>query len=122
MKVTFANACYSGGGIYLYIGALNDGKYFFASDEFGAVYMDVMPDFNYTMEFFDSHCIGYIEDDSEELKELFTLIYKWIEENAPEGNHNIDELSDRRTKGGYFQAVENDILLGRSLDSAMQSN
>ena len=122
MIVTFANACYSGGGIYLYNGALEDGRYFLASDDFGIALFDVMPDFDYDMSFFDAHVIDFIEIDSEDHKVLFSSIFSWIETNQPEGNYNIEEIKARKEKGSYFEAVEHDILMGRTLDSAMQSN
>lgn len=61
MKIKTAEACYSGGGIYIYIGAFTDGSFFLADDEVSVTIVDAMPDFeeSFTPEWIASHLVRF---------------------------------------------------------------
>lgn len=94
-NVVFANACYSGGGIYLYIGKLNNGMFFIASDEGDLSIMDKEPTFDYDMDFFNAHVVEYVDSESKEFSRDFKAILNWILSNNPSGNYNKAELESR---------------------------
>lgn len=97
-KIKFANACYSGGGFYLYNGAFLDGTFFLATDENDITIFDTLPSFDYSMEFFEAHKIGYIDEGSAEHTAFFKNLFNWILENSPKGNYSPAEIESRRNK------------------------
>lgn len=97
-NVTYANACYSGGGIYIYIGKLKNDMFFIASDENDLSIMDKEPTFDYDMDFFNAHVVEYIDSDTIEFTQGFKAILNWILENNPEGNYSRTDLKNRLSK------------------------
>lgn len=103
MKVTFANACCSGGGVYLYIGSLDNGLYFIASDNyisFDILLVDVVPDFenSFYNDFMESHAVDFLKCKANSERSLFRSVLKWILKNNPEGNYCKSDLKARLGK------------------------
>lgn len=101
-NVIYANACYSGGGIYLYIGTLSNGCHFIADDtnsDFSITLCDVLPDFEEMSEndFFENHVVKCLNDAEPDTIELYKNILLWMIENKPEGNYNTYDLQNRLT-------------------------
>ena len=100
MKVTFANACCSGGGVYLYIGSLDNGLFFLASDDyvsFDISIVDTQPDFEngFYNDFLGSHAVNFFEGEADNERKLFLSVLKWILKNKPEGNYCKSDLEAR---------------------------
>lgn len=100
MVVTFANACYSGGGIYLYLGTLSNGLHFIADDtknDFSICLCDVLPDFENMGEssFFDAHVVECLDSSEPATRKLYNSIIAYIVTNRPNGNYQTDELLAR---------------------------
>ena len=96
-KITTANACYSGGGIYIYWGRLSNGNWFVADDS--CDFADIVNedpsanDFdNLTYEWFEEHLV---ETKSKvHVKEIIKAVIK----EQPQGNYLTEELNERLSK------------------------
>jgi hypothetical protein len=71
MKYTIkkANAVYTGGGIFIFWGDLEDNKYFMCDDDGGVIILDSDPtDFDVSLyvEWQEEHLVEYLEDNEEE--------------------------------------------------------
>ena len=104
MNIEWANANYTGGGFYGYIGKLKNGNYFMAADDWNTSDECFVYEVN-SKVVFDS----FTEDDpapwsnewmNEHLvktygKEAFTRMLEWIITNKPEGNYSNEELKEK---------------------------
>ena len=98
-----ANACYSGGGIYIYYGQLVDGRYFFADDfDPSITILDVDPikAEEWDAEFFEEHQVDCIYDENS--NQLMQKILRYIMDNEPDGNYAMSEINFR-----YAALLEN---------------
>lgn len=67
MKIKSASACYTGGGIYVYLGETTDGRLFVADDDSESIsIMDSLPESldDLNEEFFNSHLLAELVDGS----------------------------------------------------------
>lgn len=94
LKVVEANACYTGGGIYIYYGKFNNGNYFFGDSEWDCVYeCDADPDCEEAgyNEWCDKHCIK--EYVGKQYKKYLKQWYKWLLLHKPNGNYDLYEIT-----------------------------
>lgn len=100
-KITRATAIYTGGGIYLYLGQVDSGDYFFTADDYPGYVLFLNEDpentidecCNETWQY--SHKVGeYTGRDADSFKKS---ILTWILENLPQGNYTAEELERRLT-------------------------
>lgn len=64
-KIKTATACYTGGGIYIYYGQLENGLYFFTDDDIETVYIcnaDTSTEEAHYLEFYDRHTVEELTD------------------------------------------------------------
>ena len=91
-----ATADYTGGGIYIYYGELENGLYFRTADEWQSISIcdadTSTEDADYS-EFFELHQIDELQN--EDYKRFFNNMLVWINNNRPSGNYNIGELEQR---------------------------
>lgn len=95
MKIRFANACYTGGGIYVVWGTTEEGHHFFLGHD-DAMWLDVdietldektWGEDLWTWEWMDEHLDknlgedGFADDDT--YVDLWVLSADWIDENQP---------------------------------------
>lgn len=95
-KIKTATAIYTGGGIYIYYGQLEDGSYFRACDEWQSISIcdaDTSTENADFEEFYHEHEIDELQFNSYE--EFFNNMLLWIIQNKPDGNYNITELEHR---------------------------
>ena len=96
MNINFATAQYTGGGIYIYYGQLENGDYFRTGD--GEDFIEICDayagtdDADYS-EFYEEHRIKTLTDYSYIV--LWNNILNWIIKNNPKGNYLSSELEDR---------------------------
>ncbi len=98
-RIKNANACYSGGGIYIYYGQLENGLFFRACDEWEEIEIcnaDTSTEEADYYEFYESHTVETLADES--YKMFFNNMISWIKENRPDGNYQIHELENRIIK------------------------
>lgn len=94
-----ATAEYTGGGIYIYFGQLENGLYFRACDDWDFISIcnsDTSADEAEYNEFYEEHETDSI--DRYQFEEFFNTMILWIIHNAPKGNYNTDELENRMIK------------------------
>lgn len=88
-----ATAEYTGGGIYIFYGKLDDGKWFRSCTDWDATFICMsdtsVDDADYD-EFYEEHLLYALHDD--EHKEFFNDMINWIKNNKPKGNYNMTEL------------------------------
>ena len=103
-KIIKATATYTGGGIYIYTGQLDNGDFFMSNDDF-MVYV----------EFYDAdpyeeldeacgeiwqhtHSVG--EYSGQKAVDFMISVLKWIiqHQQRPEGNYSVGEIEDRLSK------------------------
>lgn len=104
MIVEWANAEYTGGGLYAYIGKLKNGNYFMAADDWNSnkgcfvyemdseVVFDTFTEDNpapWSNEWMDKHTIATHGI------EAFKHMLEWIIINEPNGNYSKEELERR---------------------------
>lgn len=102
-KIKSATAIYTGGGIYIYYGELDNGTYFRTSDTDDCIEIcdaDTSVDEADYIEFYEEHRIKTAIDN--QYKIFFNKMLTWIIENKPEGNYSVEELNNRiiKTKRG----------------------
>lgn len=99
MKIKNATAIYTGGGIYIYYGQLENGLYFRACDDWDFIEIcdsdTSVEDAGY-YEFYEKHSKGTIA--GIEYENFWDDMILWIMHNAPKGNYSIDELEMRMIK------------------------
>ena len=104
-KIIKATATYTGGGIYIYTGQLENGDYFMTNDDLIS-YMAYVEFFNADPyeEFEDAcneiwqseHHIGEYSD--RKAYEFTKEILNWIIQQRPEGNYSVNEIESRLSK------------------------
>lgn len=100
-----ATAIYTGGGIYVYLGELDDGNYFLASDWSSGCVGDIRilnedprkvdDDECFYPEWQETYLVKDMDDTTEEARRMWNEILFYIIQNNPEGNYSISELKDR---------------------------
>ena len=102
MEIVKATATYSGGGIYIYTGEVDDGSYFLTNDDF-YVYVEFLNDDPYknldeslNEIWQNAHHLG--EYSGSQALEFYKKILRWIIENKPEGNYQVYEIEQRLSK------------------------
>lgn len=90
-KIKTATACYTGGGIYIYYGQLENGLYFRAGDEEEVIYIcnaNTSTEEADYLEFYEEHTI-------EELKgKTFITFFNLMIAHVLEGGATFDEWSN----------------------------
>lgn len=91
-----ATAIYTGGGIYIYHGELENGLYFRTADEWNSISIcntdTSTEDADYS-EFYDKNQVDELQGD--DYKKFFNNMLVWINNNKPNGNYNLGELERR---------------------------
>lgn len=91
-----ATAEYTGGGIYIYHGELENGLYFRTADEWNSISIcnadTSTEDADYS-EFYDENQVDELQEENYVM--FFNDIITWIENNKPRGNYNLFELRHR---------------------------
>ncbi len=101
-NISNATATYTGGGIYIYTGQLDNGDYFLSDDVFLEYCMflnnDPYPvlDDATTEEWQNQHKIG--EYSGKEGLTFNRRVLEWIIKNRPEGNYQVTEIESRLKK------------------------
>lgn len=96
MKIIYANAEYTGGGIYRYYAKVSDNKYLLGNTEWDWIYLvDKNPmsdEESLYCEWFDDHTLKIYEGAA--CKKLTRAIINWIDKHEPSGNYSIYELKE----------------------------
>jgi hypothetical protein len=95
-KIKNANACYTGGGIYIYYGELENGLFFRACDDWESIEIcnaDTSTEEADFYEFYENHTIESIGGN--DYISFWNNMLLWIIHNAPKGNYNASELENR---------------------------
>ena len=95
-EIKNATAEYTGGGIYIYCGQLENGLFFRACDGWECISIcdeDTSSDEADYNEFYEIHEIESITDDL--YISLFNNILNWIISNKPRGNYLTYDLKNR---------------------------
>ena len=118
-KIKNATAEYTGGGIYIYYGELENGLFFRACDDWESFISicdsDTSVDAADYGEFYHEHEIDELQNYEAEV--FFNNIIEWIATNEPGGNYNINELESRT-----YKHIETDIVIedARTLAKTLQ--
>ena len=99
MMIKYATAQYTGGGIYIYYGQLEDGKFFRACDDWEWIEIcntDTSMDAADYCEFYEEHRVNTLFDNQYET--FWNEMLLWIIHNVPKGNYCVDELKNRIIK------------------------
>ena len=110
MKIRKANAEYTGGGIYVYWGQLEDGKYFLADDDGEMMLTETDPESCWEdVWYWEWQCEHGIQvtkeqDDTAELGQVWwtptaaewNKMLDWILAHKPDGNYDDAELESRK--------------------------
>lgn len=99
-KIATANACYTGGGIYLLYGEFANCLFFMTSNDAESIAIyDADPyaadeaDF-LTWEWHEAHVVAEFGDDNETAQNVVNGALRWIGENRPDGNYIYSELAN----------------------------
>ena len=99
MEIKTATAEYTGGGIYVYYGQLQDGNYFRTCDDWETIEIcDVdtgVEDADY-IEFYEEHRVEILVGDK--YKSFWNEMIRWIIQNQPDGNYATCELENKLNK------------------------
>lgn len=97
MKITKANAEYSGGGIYIYTGEFDDGTYFMTSDDMpdDILVLDADPMESSDDCFYADWQIEHLVDEINDISVTINAI-DWILVNEPGGNYRNCDLEERK--------------------------
>jgi hypothetical protein len=116
-KIKNANACYTGGGIYVYYGELENGLFFRACDGWEFIELcnaDTSTEEADYIEFYDEHRVETLNGC--EFNAFWNKMLNHIVENRPDGNYQAYELEKRLLKDcfllsneGYTYVSENGI-------------
>jgi hypothetical protein len=108
-EIKTATADYTGGGIYIFYGQLENGLYFRTCDDWESIAICTEPtdteEADY-QEFFDDYMTEEITGSTYE--NLFSRVLWWILTFKPEGNYNSSDLEKRIYQLNAVQ-VERDI-------------
>lgn len=94
-----ATAIYTGGGIYIYYGELENGLYFRTADEWQSISIcnaDTSTEDADYLEFFDEYQVDELM--GLDYQRFFNDMISWINDNNPQGNYNMEELKRRMIK------------------------
>ena len=95
-KIKNATAIYTGGGIYIYHGQLENGNYFRTCDEWESIEIcdsdTSVEDADYN-EFYEEHTVETVTGEAYET--FWNEMLQWIIDNNPEGNYLNSDLEDR---------------------------
>lgn len=104
-EIEYATPNYTGGNVYVFTGKLKNGNYFLADDTFTPFdtrILDIDP--NTTIKDENGIEVTLMDDvslqdkhlvkdlDENDAKEFTLNLVKWIEENKPDGNYQVDEI------------------------------
>ena len=108
-KIKDVEPCYTGGGFYVYYGALMDGNYFMAgTPDFFITIVDSDPrltanadngdllDADYA-DWQEEHLVRYIDSDTDESVKFFDEMFKYIIDKEPTGgfcNYSLSEMEE----------------------------
>lgn len=95
-KIKTLTACYTGGGIYIYYGQLENGLYFRSADEWGCIAIcteDTSVEAADFPDFYDKYMIEEIIDNR--YNDFMTQFYEIIIDKKPAGNYCITEMETR---------------------------
>ena len=101
-KIIKATATYTGGGIYIYTGQLENGDYFMTNDDFlvyvefynAVPYEDLEESGNEIWQ--HEHHLG--EYSGQKALDFIKEVLRWIIQKRPEGNYSVGEIEDRLTR------------------------
>ena len=99
MKIKYATAQYTGGGIYIYYGQLEDGNYFRGCDDWECIEIcdtDTSMDTADYYEFYEEHRVNTLIENQYET--FWNEMLLWIIHNAPKGNYSVNELERKMIK------------------------
>lgn len=127
-KITYANACYSGGGIYLFYAELENGNYIFTSTEAGdsEAHIEIF-DSNDNGEPFDNDVIWDCDwmdahrVESFESYEMWNSMLNWIINNNPIGNYSVHELEKWLIKFDKFASDEDVITYKNEIETMVMN-
>lgn len=96
-KITFANACYTGGGIYIYYGNLSDGTFFRTWTDGECIeIVDKSADIDNEEadyeEFYEEHRIASLV--GKEFCEFWNEMLRFIIQEQPNGNYWVSDLEE----------------------------
>lgn len=94
-----ATAQYTGGGIYIYYGKLENGLYFRGCDDWESIAIcteDTEKEEADYQEFYEAHLINELTGN--DYKTFFNNMIDWIINNSPTGNYLKSELEERVIK------------------------
>lgn len=97
MKIKTATAIYTGGGIYIYYGQLENGNYFRTCDDWDSIEIcskDTSTDEADYQEFYDKYTIDSLTDDK--YITFWNEMLSYIIDNTPKGNYCLSELEARK--------------------------
>ena len=94
-EIKMANAEYTGGGIYVFVGELTNGRYFMMDNFMDIRIMNQFPSLDdedvWYDEWQEKHLIEDIEDE-EERKEFFKMVLTWIKNHGNDGNYSMVDI------------------------------
>lgn len=85
-RIRTATACYTGGGIYIYYGQLENGLYFRTADEYWEIDIcdaDTEAEEADYSEFYEAHTVEVIPEDSEDFKIFWNAMLRHILDGKP---------------------------------------
>lgn len=95
-EIKNAMAEYTGGGIYIYYGQLENGLYFRTCDDWESIEIcdaDTSTEDADYYEFYEEHALYSIG--GKEYESFFNKMLLWIIHNGANGNYQIDDLENR---------------------------
>ena len=117
MNIEYANAEYTGGGVYVFYGKV-DGKYFLTNEDFGMIlntYPDISNDQTFDVEWQNRHIVKEIIEG--EIDEFNLKVIDWIVANSPTGNYDMYELKHIRNSlekpdyvVGYIPSLDRTVI------------
>ncbi len=96
MTIQSATAIYTGGGIFIYYGRLQDGTFFRAVDDWDCIEIcnaDTSTEEADYQEFYEEHRIKTLN--GEDYKAFWDEMLHWIIQNMPEGNYTLCDMLKR---------------------------
>lgn len=114
MNIKSVTPEYSGGGIYLFLGELNNGNFFIAdTDCYTVRILNIDPRIGeevFQVDYQESHFVKDLDEPDNLL--FFLQILKWTLDNFPKGNYTIAEIES------HFEKVKKlylDYMIKKSL-------
>ena len=94
-KVIYANAEYTGGNMYIFIGKFSDGTYFKTSSETEPYVVNVRKKTTFSDECWDGGIWEYEDDNfisEKKDRKTYNAMLKWIIDNEPDGGYSVSDL------------------------------